>query len=495
MRKIAFDNAKYIRLQHDKILDKIHQFENKLYLEFGGKLFDDYHASRVLPGFQPDSKVQMLMEMRDTMEMVVVINANDIESNKVRGDNNIPYDQEVLRLIDAFRNIDIYVGSVVVTQYASESNVDSFILRLERLGLKVYKHHTIKGYPNNIPLILSDEGFGRNDYVETKRPLVVVTGPGSGSGKMAVCLSQLYLDYKRGLKSGYAKFETFPIYNLPLKSMVNLAYEAATADLNDVNIIDPYHLEAYGKTVVSYNRDVEAFPVLKNIFIQIIGESPYNSPTDMGVNMVGDCIVDMEAADEASKNEIIRRYFRTLTKERLEGIKHSSVAKIESIMAQANISIDDRPVVKAAHDKAVAANEPAVAIELENGRIVTGKTSTLFRASASALLNAIKVIANIDEDLELISRHVIHPVQELKVNILGNNNPRIHADEMLVMLSVAATTNPVAELALKQLPKLRECEAHSSVIIKQDDVDVFSKLGMNLTCSPEFRSKKLYHKR
>lgn len=495
MKTTAFDNEKYKKIQRDKILERISQFENKLYLEFGGKLFDDYHASRVLPGFLPDSKIQMLIEMKENVEIVVVINAQDIESNKVRGDLNIPYDQEVLRLIDAFRKIGLLVGSVVVTHYNAQDDVEHFIHRLENLGLSVFKHYVIKGYPNNIPLILSEDGFGKNEYVETTKPLVVVTAPGPGSGKMAVCLSQMYQDYSRDIKSGYAKFETFPIYNVPLKNPINLAYEAATADLNDANIIDPYHLESYGETVVSYNRDAEVFPVLKNIFKSIMGTSPYLSPTDMGVNTVGDCIVNMDAAIDASRQEILRRYFNALTKERLSGVEDDAVHKIERLMSLASISIEDRPVVKYAHEKATEAQEPAIAIELEDGHIITGKASTLFRASASVLLNAIKYLANLDDKLDIISRHVIKPVQDLKVQTLGNNNPRINADEMLVMLSVAATTNPVAELALKQLPKLRECEAHSTIILKQDDLDIFTKLKMNLTCSPEFRTKKLYHKR
>lgn len=495
MNRKAFDNDKYLSLQSEKILERINLFDNRLYLEFGGKLFDDNHASRVLPGFLPDIKVQMLAKLKEKVEIVIVINANDIEANKVRGDLGITYDQEVLRLIDAFRSIDLFVGSVVVTHYNQQAATDAFKKRLEKLGLKVYRHYPIEGYPANVPHIISEEGFGKNEYIETQKPLIVVTAPGPGSGKMATCLSQMYHDHKHGIKSGYAKYETFPIWNIPLKHPVNLAYEAATAELDDVNIIDPFHLEAYGEAVVSYNRDADVFPVLKNIFEKIQQESPYQSPTDMGVNMAGYCIVDNEAAIEASNEEIIRRYFHALVQQRLGNYDDSPVQKIEMVMNQANITADDRKIVDIAEKKATATNEPAIAIELDDGRVVTGKTSTLFGASAAALLNAIKALGNIDEDLPLISRSVIEPVQKLKVEMLGNNNPRIHADEMLVMLSVSATTNPVAELALSQLPKLKGCEVHSTIILRREDENIFGKLQMNLTCSPKFRTKKLYHKK
>ncbi|MDF9825594.1 uncharacterized protein (UPF0371 family) [Breznakia sp. PF5-3] len=495
MNRKAFDNDKYLSLQSEKILERINLFDNRLYLEFGGKLFDDNHASRVLPGFLPDIKVQMLAKLKEKVEIVIVINANDIEANKVRGDLGITYDQEVLRLIDAFRSIDLFVGSVVVTHYNQQAATNAFKKRLEKLGLKVYRHYPIEGYPANVPHIISEEGFGKNEYIETQKPLIVVTAPGPGSGKMATCLSQMYHDHKHGIKSGYAKYETFPIWNIPLKHPVNLAYEAATAELDDVNIIDPFHLEAYGEAVVSYNRDADVFPVLKNIFEKIQQESPYQSPTDMGVNMAGYCIVDNEAAIEASNEEIIRRYFHALVQQRLGNYDDSPVQKIEMVMNQANITADDRKIVDIAEKKATATNEPAIAIELDDGRVVTGKTSTLFGASAAALLNAIKALGNIDEDLPLISRSVIEPVQKLKVEMLGNNNPRIHADEMLVMLSVSATTNPVAELALSQLPKLKGCEVHSTIILRREDENIFGKLQMNLTCSPKFRTKKLYHKK
>lgn len=495
MRKIAFDTEKYLNLQSEKILERINTFDNQLYLEFGGKLFDDNHASRVLPGFLPDIKVRMLAQLKEKVEIVIVINANDIETNKVRGDLGITYDQEVLRLIDAFRSIDLFVGSVVVSHYQQQGAAEVFMNRLDKLGVKVYRHYVIDGYPANVGHILSDDGFGKNEYIETERPLVVVTAPGPGSGKMATCLSQMYHDHKRGLNSGYAKYETFPIWNIPLKHPVNLAYEAATAELDDVNIIDPFHLEAYGEAVVSYNRDTDVFPVLKNIFEKIQNESPYKSPTDMGVNMAGYCIIDDEAAVEASKAEIIRRYYHALVQQRLGNSGEEPIQKIEIVMNHAGICAADRKIVEIAQKKADLTNEPAVAIELPDGRVVTGKTTTLFGASSAALLNAIKTLGNIDDELALISRRVIEPVQELKTDILGNNNPRIHADEMLVMLSVAATTNPTAEHALKQLPKLKGCEAHSTIILRNEDERIFTKLQMNLTCSPQFRTKKLYHKK
>lgn len=494
MRRIGFDNDKYIALQSENILKRIDSFGGKLYLEFGGKLFDDFHASRVLPGFEPDSKIRMLMQLKEQAEIIIVINANHIEQNKVRSDLGITYDMDVLRLIDAFRTIGLYVGSVVLTQYESQTAASSFIRRLNDLGIKVYKHYTIPGYPANPQFIASDEGFGLNEYVETERSLVVVTAPGPGSGKMATCLSQLYHEHKRGINAGYAKFETFPIWNLPLKHPVNLAYEAATADLNDINMIDPFHLEAYGVTTVNYNRDVEVFPVLNAMFELIAGKSPYKSPTDMGVNMAGYCITDDEAVREASRQEIIRRYYDTLCKRRKGLASNDEVCKIQLIMNQAGTSVEDRPVIAAALKRAEATGAPAAAIELPDGSIMTGKTSPLLGASAALLLNALKALGGLPHDLHLIAPTVIEPIQHLKTRILGNHNPRLHTDEILIALTICAATNPAAKIALNQLAKLRGTEAHSSVILSPVDSDVFRKLGINLTCEPNYQSKKLYHK-
>lgn len=492
---IGFDNEKYLRTQSEKIRERIQLFGGKLYLEFGGKLFDDYHASRVLPGFQPDSKVTMLSQLKDQAEIVIVINASDIEKNKVRGDLGITYDVDVLRLIDAFRGIGLYVGSVVLTQFSSQPAAEAFQKRLESLGVKVFRHYTISGYPSNIPFIVSDEGFGKNDYVETSRSLVVVTAPGPGSGKMATCLSQLYHEYKRGVKAGYAKFETFPIWNLPLNHPVNLAYEAATADLNDVNMIDPFHLEAYGETAVNYNRDVEVFPVLNAMLEKIAGESPYKSPTDMGVNMAGNCIVDDQACRDAACQEIIRRYYNALCDQRQEGaLTGDEVYKVELLMNKAGISPQDRPVIAPALRRAEETGLPAAAIQLPDGQIVTGKTSPLLGASSAALLNALKALGGIQKDIHLISPIIIEPIQKLKTTHLGSVNPRLHTDEILVALSICAATNPTAELAMAQLKKLRGCEAHSTVILSHVDEDTFRRLGVNLTCEPQYQSKKLYHK-
>lgn len=494
MQKIGFDNEKYVKLQSKHILERISKSDNKLYLEFGGKLFDDFHASRVLPGFAPDSKMKMLLQLKESAEVIIVINASDIEKNKVRGDLGITYDVDVLRLIDAFRAIGLYVGSVVIAQYAGQSSAEAFRRRLEHLGVKVYLHYPIVGYPSNIPLIVSDDGYGKNEYIETTHPLVVVTAPGPGSGKMAVCLSQLYHEHKRGVRAGYSKFETFPIWNVPLKHPVNLAYEAATADLNDVNMIDPFHLEAYGVTTVNYNRDVEVFPVLSAIFQRIAGECPYKSPTDMGVNMAGLCITDDEAVREASKQEILRRYYQILCDNRMGLVDADSVYKLELLMNQANVHLEDRPVATAAVTRANLTGLPATAIELPNGTIITGKTSSLLGASSAALLNALKKLGGISHKIHLISPIIIEPIQDLKIEHLGNNNPRLHTDETLIALSISAATNPTAELAMKQLSALRGCEAHSSVILSQVDVNIFKKLGMNLTYEPQYQTKKLYHK-
>ena len=490
--KIGFDNQKYLSMQSAHIRERIGHFGGKLYLEFGGKLFDDFHASRVLPGFQPDSKVKLLLELKDEAEIVIVINAADIEKSKVRGDLGITYDQDVLRLIDAFRGVGLYVGSVVLTQFQEQPAAHAFQKRLESLGVKVYLHYRIPGYPANIPLIVSDEGFGRNDYIETSRKLVVITAPGPGSGKMATCLSQLYHEHKRGVKAGYAKFETFPIWNLPLKHPVNLAYEAATADLNDVNMLDPFHMEAYHKVAVNYNRDVEIFPVLNAILEGIGGVSPYRSPTDMGVNMAGFCITDDGACSQASRDEIIRRYYTALCAAR-QGVDDGSVYKLELLLKQAGADISQRKVVAPALEKAEETGAPAAALELPDGRIVTGKTSDLLGASAALLLNALKALGNIQHDIHLLSPIVIEPIQRLKTRHLGNHNPRLHTDEILIALCISAATNPTAALAMKQLDNLRGCEAHSTVILSQVDANTFKKLGVNLTCEPRYQTKKLYH--
>ena len=494
MNKIGFDNEKYLKLQSQNIRDRISKFGGKLYLEFGGKLFDDYHASRVVPGFKPDSKVNMLMEMKDDAEIVIAISADDIERSKRRGDLGITYDEDTLRLIDAFRGIGLYIGSVVITHYRGQAVADQFKKRLEMLGIRVYKHYIIPDYPSNVPLIVSEEGFGKNDYIETERSLVVVTAPGPGSGKMATCLSQLYHEHKRGISAGYAKFETFPVWNLPLKHPVNLAYEAATADLDDVNMIDPFHLEAYGVTTVNYNRDVEIFPVLEAIFKRIYGSSPYKSPTDMGVNMLGFCIQDDEVCVEASKQEILRRYYAAACGVRRGTSDPSEVRKIELIMNSLGLTPADRPVVAAALEKAEKTGGPAVALELNDGRIVTGKTSSLLGASSACLLNAVKALAGIDKKLPLIAPGVIEPIQHLKVEHLGNHNPRLHTDELLIALSICSVTNPMAGCAIEQLDKLKGCEAHSSVILSHVDEDLFKKLGVNISFEPKYQAKKLFHK-
>ncbi len=480
-------------MQSRHIRERISQFGGKLYLEFGGKLFDDYHAARVLPGFRPDSKLQMLLQLRDEAEILIVINASDIEKNKVRGDLGITYDQDVLRLIDAFHSVGLYVGSVVLTRYEAQSAVCSFEQKLQSLGVKVYRHYSIEGYPYDIERIVSKDGYGKNEYIETERGLVIVTAPGPGSGKMAVCLSQLYHENLRGVKSGYAKFETFPIWNLPLKHPVNIAYEAATADLNDVNMIDPFHLEAYNEIAVNYNRDVDIFPVLDAMFKKVYGKSPYRSPTDMGVNMVGNCIVDDEVVCAASRQEIIRRYYAALCEQRENMDNSTALEKLELLMNQTGLSSDDRPVVSAAKKKAELTDGPAAAIELPDGSIVTGKTSPLLGASAAVLLNALKRLGGIDDDIEVISPTVIEPVQHLKVDHLGNHNPRLHTDEVLIALAVSAVTSPTAKRAMEQLNNLSGCEAHSTVILAQTDSRTFKKLGVNITCEPKYQVKKLYH--
>ncbi len=493
MIKTGFDNDKYLQIQSEHIAERIGQFGGKLYLEFGGKLFDDFHASRVLPGFHPDSKIRMLKKLRDQTEIIIAINAGDIEKNKVRGDIGITYDMDLLRLVDAFTNNGLYVGSVVMTQFAGQSSAVAYEKKLTALGVKVYRHYVIPGYPSNIPLILSDEGYGKNDYIETTRPLVVVTAPGPGSGKMATCLSQLYHESKRGVKAGYSKFETFPIWNLPLNHPVNLAYEAATADLDDVNMIDPFHLDAYGKTVVNYNRDVEVFPVLRTMFEKINGMSPYKSPTDMGVNMAGLCITDDEAVSKAANQEIIRRYFTALCEKRKGNAGDGPVHKIELLMEKAGISVGNRPVVAAANIKGEETGGPAAAMQMEDGTIITGKTSTLLGASSAMILNALKYLADIEDQIELISPTVIEPIMELKVKYLGNHNPLLHIDEILIALSIEALKNDAARKAYEQLPRIAGLEVHSSVILSQVDVGIFKKLGVNLTCEPKYHSKKLYH--
>ena len=488
MVKTGFDNDRYIQMQSAHIKERIAQFGGKLYLEFGGKLYDDYHASRVLPGFQPDSKLRMLLNMKDQVELVIAINAADIEKNKIRGDLGITYDRDVIRLIDIFRSLGLYVSSVVLTRYNGQATAKAFQNRLESMGIRVYHHYAIEGYPANISHIVSDEGYGRNDYIETSRELVVVTAPGPGSGKLATCLSQLYHEHQRGVQAGYAKFETFPIWNLPLKHPVNLAYEAATADLNDVNMIDPFHLDAYGVTTVNYNRDVEAFPVLVAMFNQILGFCPYKSPTDMGVNMVGNCIVDNEAVADASHQEIIRRYYAALCDQKQGKASDEMVLKLELLMKKVGVTKEQRRVVGPTLEKAEETGQPAAGMELPDGRIVLGKTSDLLGASAALLLNALKSLGGIRDEIHLISPVVIDPIQHLKTEHLGNRNPRLHTDEVLIALSISAATNPTAELAMEQLSKLRGCEVHSSVILSPVDEKVFKRLGVNLTCEPRYKA-------
>ena len=485
-RKIGFDNDKYLKMQSKYIRERISQFGDKLYLEFGGKLYDDFHASRVLPGFKPDSKLQMLLELKDEAEIVIVINSADIEKNKSRGDLGITYDADVIRLYNVFSKIGLYVSSVVLTQYDGQAAAAAFQRRLEALGIKVYHHYRINGYPSNLKLIMSEDGFGKNDFIETTHHLVVITAPGPGSGKMATCLSQLYHEQKRGVKAGYAKFETFPIWNIPLQHPVNLAYEAATSDLNDVNMIDPFHLEAYGETTINYNRDVEIFPVLNAMFERIMGESPYKSPTDMGVNMAGNCIIDDDVTCEASRQEIIRRYYVALCGKRKGVVKDDEIYKLELLMNQAGVSTADRKVVEAALAKEQKTGAPAAAMELPDGTIITGKTSNLLGASSALLLNALKSLGGIDDDTLLMSPQVIEPIQNLKVEHLGSINPRLHTDETLLALSICAATSANAKLAMEQIANLRGSEVHSTVMLSSVDERIFKRLGINVTCEPKY---------
>ena len=493
MHKLGFNNDKYLNMQSEKIRERISQFGGKLYLEFGGKLFDDLHASRVLPGFKPDSKLQLLLKMKDQAEMVIVINSNAIESAKVRGDLGITYDQDVFRLIDAFQEAGLYVGSVALTRYEGQKATKAFERKLKKQGIKTYHLYSIDNYPYDLEKILSENGFGKNDYIETTRSLIVITAPGPGSGKLSVCLSQLYNDNQRGLKSGYAKFETFPIWNLPLKHPVNLAYEAATADLNDVNMIDPYHLDAYGVTTVNYNRDIEAFPVLNRMFEKIYGKSPYHSPTDMGVNMAGNCIIDDQVCCEASRQEIIRRYYHALCDRKQERGDDDAVDKIDSLLKNNEISLDERKCVAPARAKAEKENVAAAAIELCDGKIVTGKTSRLLRAPAAMVLNALKYLANIPDEVPILPSEVLEPICNLKTEMLGGHNPRLHLDETLLALSISAVTNPIAKLALSKLGDLRYCQAHSTIMLSQMDQGTIRKLGIDITCDPIYETKKLYH--
>ncbi|MBO7055949.1 MAG: DUF1846 domain-containing protein [Bacteroidales bacterium] len=487
--KIGFDNDKYLKIQSEHIKERISKFGDKLYLEFGGKLFDDFHASRVLPGFQPDSKLKMLMQLSDYAEIVIVISAVDIEKNKVRSDIGITYDNDVLRLKDEFEERGLMVGSVVITHFKGQESAKSFRNRLKRLNIKTYYHYTIEGYPSNVALIDSDEGFGKNDYVETTRPLVVVTAPGPGSGKMAVCLSQLYQDNKKGIKAGYAKFETFPIWNLPLKHSVNIAYEAATADLNDVNMIDPFHLEAYGKTTVNYNRDIEIFPVLNAIFEGIYGENPYKSPTDMGVNMAGKCIIDDDVCTEASNQEIIRRYYKALNNLVDGKSDENEVNKIALLMQQAKISTTDRKTTVAAKIRSEKTKNPAAAIELPDGTIITSKTSELLGTCAALILNVTKHLAGIDHKVKLIPAEMIEPIQNMKVSYLHGKNPRLHTDEVLVALAMLSLHDENCKKALAQLPNLRGCQLHATVMLGEVDRKIFNKLGIDFTCDPLKKKK------
>ena len=494
MARIGFDNQKYLKMQSEQIRKRIDEFGGKLYLEFGGKLFDDYHASRVLPGFAPDSKIKMLQQLKEDVEIVITINSEDIESNKIRGDLGITYCDDVLRLIDTFREMNLYVGSVVLTRYNSQPSAKSFLKQLNNLGIKCYKHYTIAGYPSDIPHIVSDEGLGKNEFIETERSLIVITAPGPGSGKMATCLSQLYHEHKRGVTAGYAKFETFPVWNLPLKHPVNLAYEAATADLDDVNMIDPFHLDAYGETAVNYNRDVEIFPVLNTIFERIQGKSPYSSPTDMGVNMAGNCIIDDEACCEASKYEIIRRYYN-ISAELLRGKgEENQVRRLEILMNQAGITPEYCPAVPKALEKSEETKTPAGAMVLPDGRIVTGKTSSTLGAASALLLNALKALGNIDSEIDLIEAQVLEPICEFKTHYLKHKNPRLHTDEVLLALTISALSNPVAQKAKEQLENLKDSDAHFTVILSEEDEKILKRLGISVSFEPRYENDRLFHK-
>ncbi|GAA5398757.1 DUF1846 domain-containing protein [Streptococcus uberis] len=494
MKKMAFDSNKYLQLQRDHILERIHQFDGKLYMEFGGKMLEDYHAARVLPGYEPDNKIKLLKELKDQVEIVITINANNIEHSKARGDLGISYDQEVFRLIDTFHSLDIFVGSVVITQYNNQAAADAFRKQLEKNGITSYLHYPIKGYPTDINHIISPEGMGKNDYIKTSRNLVVVTAPGPGSGKLATCMSQMYHDQINGITSGYAKFETFPVWNLPLHHPVNLAYEAATADLDDVNMIDPFHLETYGKTAVNYNRDIEVFPVLNRTFERILSKSPYASPTDMGVNMVGFSIIDDDLAIEASKQEIIRRYYQTLVDFKAERVPETAIKKIELLMNDIGVSPEDRKVTVLARQKAEQTGAPALALELPNGEMVTGKTSDLFGPTAAVVINAIKKLAHISKETHLIEPEYVKPIQGLKVNHLGSQNPRLHSNEILIALAITAMNNDQAHLAMKELGNLKDSEAHSTVTLTEEDRNVLRKLGVNVTFDPVYQHDKLYRK-
>jgi len=493
MSRIGFDNDKYLKMQSEHILERVDSFGGKLYLEFGGKLFDDYHASRVLPGFQPDSKLRMLLKIKEKAEIVIAICADDIEKNKRRGDLGITYDLDVMRLIDTFRDFGLYVGSVVLTRFRGQRSAASFENKLKSMGVKVYRHYPIDNYPSDVALIVSDEGFGKNDYIETERPVVVVTAPGPGSGKMATCLSQLYHEHERGVNAGYAKFETFPIWNIPLKHPVNLAYEAATADLSDVNMIDPFHLQAYGETTVNYNRDIEIFPVLSAMFEKIYGECRYKSPTDMGVNMAGNCIVDDAACCEASQQEIIRRWYTAKCGVKKGVSEMHEVQKLDLLMNELSLTFEDRPGVKEALEIEEATGRPSCAITLPDGHMVTGKTKALMGASCAAMINALKYLAGISDSIELISANIIEPIQKLKTGPLGSSNPLLHLDQVLIALSICAVTNPTAALALSQIDKLKGAQVHSSVILSTEDESTFKKLGTDVTCEPKYETRKLYH--
>ena len=492
--RVGFDNDKYIQLQAQHIRERIDQFGGKLYLEFGGKLFDDYHASRVLPGFAPDVKFRMLKSLAEDVEIIIAINANDIEKNKARGDLGITYDEDVLRLADIYRTNGLAVAAVVLTQYAGQPSADLFRRRLEDLGITCYVHYPIEGYPHDIDLVVSDEGYGKNDYIETSRPLVVVTAPGPGSGKLATCLSQLYHEHKRGIEAGYAKFETFPVWNLPLNHPVNIAYEAATVDLDDSNIIDSFHLDAYGKTTVNYNRDVEAFPVVRALMEKILGESPYQSPTDMGVNMVGFAITDDEACREAAQMEIVRRYFTAAVNVKRTGMGQDQVDKLKLIMKKAGVTKDLSPARSAALLKEETTGSPVGAMVLPDGHVVTGKTSTRLGAASSLIMNALKAVTGVDMELEVISNAAIEPISHLKTTQLGSKNPRLHPDETLIALSITSATSEVAARVLDGLPKLRGCDAFFSVIISSSDEALLKRLGINVCCEPKFERASYYHK-